>query len=105
MATPTRLYVAGPMTGLPGFNYPSFREATQRLLLRGYAVEDPSTNPDQGDDYAAYIRLGLLQLLWCDGIALLPQWGSSRGAVLEVTVAQAIGISVKTVEEWLHDRQ
>lgn len=101
----TRLYVAGPMTGLPDFNYPAFRAATLRLLLRGYEVEDPSTNADQGTDYASYIRMGLLQMLGCDGIALLPHWGASRGVLLELTVAQAIGIPVKTVEEWLQARE
>lgn len=93
-----RLHLTGPDDDTP-----AFREASLRLLLRGYAVEDPTV--DQDPDPAAYARHSLAQLLRCDGIALLPQWGSSRGAVLEVTVAQAIGIPVKTVEEWLHDRQ
>lgn len=32
----TRLYVAGPMSGLPDHNYPAFREAATRLRDLGY---------------------------------------------------------------------
>ena len=43
---PMRIYIAGPMSGLPDFNYPAFNQAEQRLLALGYEVENPATNPD-----------------------------------------------------------
>ena len=33
-----RVYVAGPMTGLPDFNYPAFNAEAQRLRGLGYQV-------------------------------------------------------------------
>ena len=42
-----RLYVAGPMTGLPDHNYPAFAEAAARLRAVGYEVESPANSSDQ----------------------------------------------------------
>ncbi len=45
-----RLYIAGPMTGLPDFNYPAFEEARAQLESEGYAVLCPTDN-DDGDEH------------------------------------------------------
>ncbi|WP_433673818.1 DUF4406 domain-containing protein [Microbacterium gorillae] len=102
-AQPTeRIYVAGPMTGLPELNYPAFRAAAQELRERGYSVEDPSTNvnPTPGD-YHGWLRAGLQQLIRCDAVALLPGWEASGGARLEVNVAATLGLRVAPLSEWL----
>jgi len=98
----TRIYVAGPMTGLPEFNYPAFRTATEELLARGYDVEDPSTNsnPTLGD-YHGWLRAGLAQLIRCDAVALLPGWEASGGARLEVNVAATLGMRVAPLDDWM----
>lgn len=36
-----RLYVSGPMTGLPEHNYPTFAAATNALVDVGYDVSSP----------------------------------------------------------------
>lgn len=97
-----KLYVAGPMTGLPEFNYPAFQAAADRLSAAGYEVEDPSTNvnPTPGD-YHGWLRAGLAQLIRCDGVALLEGWEASGGARLEVNVAATLGMRVRPLSEWI----
>lgn len=97
-----KIYVAGPMTGLPDFNYPAFREAASRLRAIGHDVEDPSTNVNPTpDDYHGWLRAGLTQLIQCDAVALLDGWESSGGARLEVNVAATLGLRVASVREWI----
>ena len=63
-----RLYVAGPMTGLPGHNYAAFDGAAALLAERGYPVENPTENGQLFKDrvgpphYTEYLRAGLAQL-------------------------------------------
>lgn len=97
-----KIYIAGPMTGLPEFNYPAFREAAEQLRVRGHDVEDPSTNsnPTPGD-YHGWLRAGLAQLIGCDAIALLPGWEASGGARLEVNVGATLGLRVQPLDGWL----
>lgn len=98
-----KVYIAGPMTGLPEFNYPAFRDASARLAALGHHVEDPSTNVNPTpDDYHGWLRAGLLQLIDCEGIALLPGWEASGGARLEVNVGATLGLHVRPLSEWLN---
>ena len=102
-----RLYVAGPMTGLPEFNYPAFRAAAEELRTLGYDVLNPvdaeDHNPTPGTPQAWdwYMRHALRMVLDSDGIALLPGWENSRGATLEVHVGEALNLLILPIEEWL----
>lgn len=80
----TRIYIAGPMTGLPDFNYPAFHAEAARLRALGFHVESPAENaaPPCGS-WAGYMRLAIAQLVTCDAICLLPGWSASRGACIE----------------------
>lgn len=98
----TTIYVAGPMTGLPEFNYPAFRAAAAQLRELGYDVEDPSTNVNPTpDDYHGWLRAGLAQLIRCDGVALLDGWEASGGARLEVNVGATLGLRVAPLADWI----
>ena len=85
------VYLAGPMSHRPDFNRPAFHAAALALRCRGYHVVSPAENQIQGASWETYIRSGLLMLLTrCDAIAFLPDWHTSRGAVLEYEVAHAL---------------
>lgn len=100
------LYIAGPMTGLPDFNYPAFRAAQVELEASGFAVLNPvdseqhnTTGMPQRWDW--YMRHALRMVLEADGIALLDDWTSSRGAQLEYRVATDLGIPRRPLRAWL----
>lgn len=90
-----RIYLAGPMTGLPEFNYPAFHAEAARLRALGYHVENPAENdhPPCGS-WQGYMRQAIRQMLTCDTIALLPGWVDSRGATLERYVGQQAGLRI-----------
>lgn len=93
-----RIYIAGPMTGLPENNYPAFHEAAARLRKRAWHVENPAENPnphtDAACEWTAYMRMGVSQLMTCHAIYLLPGWQNSEGAVIEHFVAQRLGLTI-----------
>ncbi len=90
-----RLYLSGPMTGLPDDNKPAFNAEAARLRALGYDVFNPAevVLPD-GATWAQYMRIDLSQLLTCDEIAMLPGWESSKGANVEHGLAVDIGMPV-----------
>lgn len=98
-----RLYIAGPMTGLPDLNYPAFSAAEVRLDVVGYDVLNPART--QGREgcrvWLDYMRASLRDIADADGIATLPGWADSTGASIEVQLGRDLGIPVKTVEEWV----
>jgi hypothetical protein len=99
------VYVAGPMTGLPEFNFPAFKAAAEELRAEGLEVRSPTEISDDAapdsytsaKPYAYYLRLSLRMLLECDAVVLLPGWDGSRGACLEKAIAEHLGMSIS---EW-----
>jgi hypothetical protein len=100
-----RIYIAGPMTGIPDFNYPAFHAAAADLRAAGYYVQNPAENGGPEDHpgwvWDDWIREGVRQLLMCDAVALLPGWHNSRGAAIERRLADALAYDVRPVSEWV----
>lgn len=113
-----KIYLAGPMRGIPEFNFPAFYAAAARLRSEGHVVFNPAekdcekhgvdmakTNKtgDEGEaasNYGFSLRQALgMDLAWicaeADGIALLPDWENSKGATAERATAIALGLSVR----------
>lgn len=115
-----RVYIAGPMTGIPRFNFPAFDYATIRWRDAGWEVVSPadltrdlwrerfgedfdpaSTDPAisaGGDIYRDFLREDIRAILSCDAIALLPGWRKSKGVAVELTVARAMKLAVLDAE-------
>ena len=100
------LYICGPMSGLPEFNYPAFREAEANLMEYGYTVLNPARIDEQWNPTGVrfswdwYMRHALAMMLEADGLAMLLGWQSSRGAKLEKQVASSLGMPCRTVASW-----
>lgn len=87
-------YIAGPMTGLPRFNFPAFYTAQALLERRGRSVINPAAlNPPQRPWWACMV-VCLWHLRLADEVRLLPGWERSRGARLEVLAAIALGLPI-----------
>lgn len=91
------VYLAGPMTGYPEYNYPLFHAVAADLRAAGREVRNPAENDagSTGKPWDYYMRLALAQLVECDTIVLLPRWRESRGARLEKHVASQLGMAVE----------
>lgn len=91
-----RVYIAGPMTGLPAHNFPAFRHAAMLLREAGYEVMSPvEINNEEScsaKPWQECMRADIAALVTCDMVALLPGWENSRGATLEHYIANSVGI-------------
>lgn len=97
-----KLYIAGPMYGYPDLNYPAFFAAEEWLQDKGYQTENPARNENPTpDDYYVWLRLGLQQMLTCQGVALLPNFGMSKGATMELFVASFLKMPVRMLRDWI----
>ncbi|MGP9499558.1 DUF4406 domain-containing protein [Halomonas sp. AOP43-D1-4] len=91
-----RIYISGPMTGLPGLNFGAFNSAAGQLRALGYEVVNPAEKQSELGEltWEEYLREDLRDMLTCDTIALLPGWEASKGAHLELHVAHRVGMTV-----------
>ena len=90
-----RIYLAGPMSGLPDFNYPAFHAAAAVLRAQGHHVENPAENPAPTcGTWQGYMRMSLRQIAACDCLCMLPGWRASRGARIEHGLALDLDLEV-----------
>ena len=89
------IYLSGPMTGMLAFNYPAFHAEAARLRALGNKVFNPAENDlPEAATWQEHMREDLRAMLDCDQIHLLPGFGKSKGAMLELIVAQALGMKI-----------
>ena len=88
-------YIAGPMTDLPGLNFPAFHAEAARLRESGYEVINPAElNPDTTMEWHMAMRKDIAALVTCQAIYMLPGWSRSKGATLEYHIASRLGMIV-----------
>ena len=97
-----KIYIAGPMSGLPNHNYEAFAEAAKYCRSFDHEVRTPPEinaeaefvpNPDGSippEHYAACFTRDVDAVLWCDTILLLKGWKDSKGAKLEAHLAAVL---------------
>lgn len=111
-----KIYVAGPMRGIPEFNFPSFHAAAASLRSDGHFVFNPAERDIEkvgdiskgnatGDNALAEAQHGFnlrealkddleFICLHADAVAVLPGSEVSKGAQAEIATARALGLLV-----------
>jgi hypothetical protein len=90
-----RVYLSGPMSGLPEFNFPAFNAEAARLRSIGYQVVNPAEiNQEEQGNWQVCMRRDIVELMSCDTLALLDGWQSSNGAHLEMHIAHRVGMLI-----------
>lgn len=106
-----KIYIAGPMSGYPEFNFPKFFETERKLLNDGWIVFNPANKVDEVEialQVEAYSTGNALELIaggfnfrkaytWdvvkvieANAIYMLKGWETSPGATGEHAVAVAM---------------
>ncbi len=104
-----KVYLAGPMSGYPMYNFPMFDSYRNYLLLRGYEVIspadldraagwDPEKHPANPPDARDCAKRDVEAICKCDAIFVMPGYKDSRGCTMELAVAKFIGIPVHELD-------
>ena len=109
-----KLYLCGPMSHMPQFNFPAFDEAAATLRAQGYDIVAPHEHDSPGYREAAFASsdgdpnsmppgetwgyalardVRIIADEGIEGLIYLPAWFYSRGARLETFVALLCGIT------------
>lgn len=99
-----RVYIAGPMSGMPGLNFQAFNQLADYIRGLGYIVINPAElslacghdtgKPESIADRTRYLLHDLQELAVCDAIVMMPGYATSSGALAEMAFANALGIPV-----------
>ena len=107
--TPKYIYIAGPMSGIPEFNFPAFHRAEDWLRFAGYKSFNPATKDIErnldlgayqtgdsnraamaGFDFREAYLWDVSKVIEADGIYMLTGWQHSPGAIGEHSVGVAM---------------
>ncbi|WP_182310687.1 DUF4406 domain-containing protein [Aeromonas media] len=91
-----KVYIAGPMSGLPEFNRPAFFTMAERVKAKGFIALNPAILPD-GLTQPEYMAICIEMVKMADRILLLPGWQKSDGAKAEYALARKLGKAVQEV--------
>jgi hypothetical protein len=96
-----KIYIAGKISGDKEYRA-KFAIAETQLEQRGYEIFNPAEQIklEKGATWEAYMKVALLNMICCDGVALLSDWEDSRGATLESYIASELSIPVCPLVDW-----
>ena len=101
-----RVYISGPMTGLPHLNFPTFNAAANSLRAKGLEVVNPAEiNADGELTWEQCMRADIKALCDCDTLAMLPGGEASKGAHLEVHLAHRLGMKIVAIADLIGTRE
>jgi nucleoside 2-deoxyribosyltransferase len=120
-----RIYLSGPMRGLPSANFPAFDYAADKLRKEGFEVFSPADNDRRlcnwsedyiptDDELLDMQERGLLTArkcfecdmhaiaTWADTVAVLRGHEKSSGVAAELALAKALNLTIVYLGEEYH---
>ena len=98
-----KVYISGPMTGLPDYNRAAFFRAAEALKEKGCYVPVHTAWMVDQLSRVDYMRMALQMMLTCDAIYLLRGWIDSAGAQTEYAIASLCGLQLMYEEDEEND--
>ena len=120
----SKCYLAGPMRGIPEYNYPAFMAGATKLRKLGWEVWNPAEMDmeEDAEDYAertleeqrlhdtaaaarrfarrdTHVLLNLLKAEDGDQVFVLPYWEGSQGAIAETNVARWVMLPIVEIAD------
>lgn len=90
-----KLYISGKITGIEETAYELFEKAEKEVQFLGCLWVNPmKLNHNHDKSWLAFMRKDLKALLDCDGVYMLSNWETSRGAIVEHDLAQMLGLEI-----------
>ena len=91
-----KLYLSGPMTNVENYNHDLFNKVAAEFRMVGFDVCSPSEffDGDKTREREEYMREAFKYLLEADTVVILPGWEESKGARIEIMVAQELGLNI-----------
>lgn len=93
-----KIYVSGKIAGLERqAAFDKFQDAEFRLAGHGYDVVNPMKIDRKGaapSTWEEFMVGDIEELLKCNAIYMLRNWGQSRGARVEYAIARELGINI-----------
>lgn len=102
---PHRIFISGPMSGLPEYNFPNFYRMADRLKNMGFEVVNPADLAITHEvakviadpiEFRAMLEEEWEALRHCDTILLLEGWENSKGGRSELELALELGLKIIT---------
>lgn len=122
-----KVYLSGPMRGIPDFNFPAFDAAAAYLRSHGHEVFNPAEKDREHDpigktwksktgdikaaesagfDRRKAIRADLDYIIdHAEAIALLPGWEASKGAQAELWLGKFLDLNVWHLSQYDMEQQ
>ncbi|QQQ14370.1 DUF4406 domain-containing protein [Aeromonas media] len=88
-----KIFISGPMSGLPNFNRDAFNAEAHRLLGLGHVALNPAILPD-GLEQHEYMAICIEMVKMADQLVMLPGWERSAGARAEHALAIKLGKAI-----------
>ena len=92
-----KIYISGPITGMPELNEPAFASASLAIAEKGHVPINPfdvCRDIPRGSDLMAYMRADIKAMMDADAVLMLSGWAESRGARIEHSIAVFLEIPI-----------